>query len=275
VKPNISAEVVADSVSPTGDRLTTIVARYPRYIHAELMTHRVFSRNASSSRAIPVRKVLKAIVREPARPVFWGKNQAGMQAAGELQGWRRWVAEKLFMGARYPMVGVVWALNKLGLHKQLANRLLEPWSHITVLITATEWENFFALRLDPAAQPEMQELALQMFVARFGSEPRKLDCGEWHLPFVHEWERTAFTARECVQMSVARCARISYLAHDGQEPVAEKDFKLHDDLVGKGHMSPTEHQGTPIGRSEFVGNFRGWRQYRKTIPGEAVFKRAA
>lgn len=277
----ITAKVVCDSIGPEGVRLTTVEARYNRYIHSEFMTHRVFSRNASSSRAIPSKRIRAAVKNDPARPVFWGKNQAGMQANEELRGWRRGLAERLFMGSRHIMLLVVWALECLGLHKQLANRLLEPWSHITVVMTATEWANFFALRINKDAQPEMRALAYAIQRAMDDSIPERLLHGEWHLPYVQPWERKCYPYWKLIQLSVARCARVSYLKHDGGTSTWQEDCKLHDRLVQSGHMSPTEHQATPGDAYPYqtypyqTSNLRGWVQYRKTLPDEAVFARGA
>ena len=274
----ITAKIIKDSIGPAGVRLTTLELRYPRMIHPEFMTHRVMSRNASSSRAIPSKRIRASVAQEPAKPIYWGQNRPGMQADAELAGWRRGLAENLFMGSRFPMLGVVWALEKIGLHKQLANRLLEPWSHITVVVTATEWENFFALRCHPAAQPEMRELACAIRRAMNSSEPEYLQPGEWHLPYVTDLEKMGPTFgldhKDLIKYSVARCARVSYLTHDGQNPDPIKDIALHDRLISQGHMSPTEHQAAvPVDENyQSQSNLRGWVQYRKTLFGERVFK---
>jgi thymidylate synthase ThyX len=267
-----------------GRRITTIQVRYWRAIHSELMTHRVFSRNASSSRAIPVWKVLRQVLRDCATPVHWGANRPGMQASDELTGWRLRAAKLLWKSASIFAVAHAWAMMKVGLHKQVANRVLEPYQFISVVITSTEWENFFALRNHPDAQPEIQELALAMDEAMAMSTP----ANRWyHLPYVddHEfmelravlrkdntgwseltldWEAYAAAAK----LSAARCARVSYLTHDGERPSQEADRKLYQRLVGSMpiHASPTEHQArcssNPLERS---GNLVGWIQNRKEL----------
>ena len=162
---SISARVVADSISPSGKRITTFVLTYPRFIHAEFMTHRVFSRNAASSRAIPARKIRASVRREPALPVYWGANQAGMQAEAELKGLKLFFVKLLWLKAMYLMLLFNWLFEKLGLHKQIANRALEPWFNITVVCTSTEWSNFYHLRNHPKAQPEIKALAEAMLEA--------------------------------------------------------------------------------------------------------------
>ena len=169
----IEVKVIADSINSGGERITTMQLKYPRFIHSEFLTHRSFSRNASSSRAIPVSKMLRAVWHEPATPVYWGSNKPGMQAGAELPPFRRLASKVLWKGSGRVMCGVVWILSKLGLHKQVANRLLEPWQHIHVVVTSTEWQNFFDLRCHPDAQPEFQELAKQMRLMRNISSPVK------------------------------------------------------------------------------------------------------
>lgn len=273
---NIEAEIVADSVGPNGVRITTFSLKYPRFIHAEFMTHRVFSRNASSSRAIPVAKVLSQVWNDPAMPVYWGANQAGMQANKELQGWQRKVAEKIWRLAGKASCGVAWLMIKCNLHKQIANRLLEPWQRIHVVVTATEWDNWYLLRDHHMAQPEIKELAQKMRKAIFTSVPEYLPEGSWHLPYVTEQDRAKYQIEDLLKMSVARCARVSYLKHDGGQTTLEEDIKLHERLVGAEprHSSPAEHQAMSLSKwhkIRFIKNFRGWYQYRAKLEGEAEY----
>ena len=267
----ISARVVADSISRDGRRLTTFVLTYPRFVHAEFMTHRMFSRNAASSRAIPAKKIRRSVVMDPALPVFWGRNQAGMSADEELTGWRLAVAKFLIFGvAMRGMLFINWCLEKLGLHKQIANRYLEPWFNITVVVSATNWGNFYHLRNHAKAQPEIRELAQAMLEAQNASIPRMLGDGQWHLPFVEDYELKELGIEKALQVSVARCARVSYLNHDGRRSTFEEDLKLFQRLVAEEpkHASPAEHQGTPIDPNEASGNFLGWGQFRKLIENE-------
>lgn len=294
----ISAEVICDSISIEGKRLTTFKLRYPKFIHSEFMTHRVISRNASSSRAIPTAKLIEEVRSDALRaaPVWWGKNQPGMQAPEELDLPSRAGTQNAWSAAAYD--ATVWAerLLEIGAHKQIVNRLLEPFSHINVIATATEWDNFFGLRLHPDAQPEMRALAMEMNKAKRASNPIKLRPGQWHLPFIHEEERNeefAFQGDgnlsrspldEARAVSVARCARVSYESFDtGRKSTVEEDLKLFERLLTSGHWSPFEHQATPDSYNEgcdapiplgwqrpyLHGNFKGWCQYRKMMPNEA------
>ncbi len=274
----IEARVIKDSINWRNQRLTTFVLTYPRFIHAEIMTHRVFSRNASSSRAIPVAKMMAAIQDNPAMPVYWGKNQAGMQAAEELSdispgSWEgypclspRDTVKTIWLAGRDEELSRASRLAEAGLHKQIANRILEPWMHITVVLSGTDWDNFYWLRTDPAAQPEFRVLAEAMLEAQNASDPKSLEYGEWHLPFVSDEEQATLGLENARKASVARTARVSYNNHDGTSPDLFKDCELHDKLLTSGHNSPFEHQAMPTnGRS---GNFLGWMQYRSLIPNE-------
>lgn len=286
----IRAEVVADSASPRGVRLTTLQLRYPRFIHAEFMTHRMFSRNASSSRAIPVERLIADVLADPVYPSYWGKNRPGMQAGDECaelvaaDSFRLLARETAWDGARDQAVRFARAFAAAGYHKQVVNRLLEPFSHINVVVTATEWSNFFALRCHPAAQPEMRMLAEVMRAAMDASAPRLLRPGEWHLPYVgadlvaQDYPEPLRSSDAAIKASVARCARVSYLTQDGRESTMEEDLRLYARLVGSVplHASPTEHQATPdewsaeggYARPELHGNLVGWVQFRKTLAGE-------
>lgn len=304
----ITAKIVADSVSTAGVRLTTLQLRYPKFIHGEFMTHRVFSRNASSSRAIPVERLIKDVIDDPVYPSFWGKNQSGMQAneqcrepidfAQPITGDKGKVIERFDIqtfdvpdagwdAARNNAVELAMAFHNAGYHKQIVNRLLEPFCHINVVVTATEWSNFFALRMHKDAQPEMRLLATEMSKAIALSQPTETPVNMWHLPYVTQQEflstppdvnGLASYWAHLIKLSVARCARVSYLTQEGREPDIDEDLKLYDRLVGAVplHASPCEHQATPDHeihpdtwlRPEYHGNFRGWVQYRKTLPGE-------
>ena len=254
----MTAPVIADSANPEVQRITTLQLRYWRAIHAEFLTHRSMSRNASSSRAIPVKKMLAQVWNDPAGPEHWGVNQAGMQARGELTGWRLTAAQALWRAAGRAMCGAAWAAMKLGLHKQVANRLLEPWQFISVVVTATEWENFLALRDHPDAQPEIRTLAQDIRVAMEASAPVALQWGDWHLPYVRR-------AVSHLSSSVARCARVSYLTHDGRETSELEDWALWSRLkdANPPHMSPFEHQAQAV-QGQFA-NFSGWRSYRHLL----------
>lgn len=255
----ITAKIQADSINAeTGDRLTSFLLVYPRFIHSELMTHRVFSRNAASSRAIPVERMMRTIRENPAMPVEWGKNQKGMQASEVLSQDEEAEAVQRWFTALDDALYNVERLLELGVHKQIANRLLEPWAHMTTLVTATEWGNFFRLRAHPAAQPEFQFLAYEMLKAYLESDPETKYRQQWHLPFRHEDDR--FLDEETrIKVAVARCARTSYLTHDGEHSI-EKDIKLYDRLLQSGHMSPFEHVATP--KTGWCNNFYGWMQHR-------------
>lgn len=271
----ISANVIADSLHPTsGSRLSTFLLTYPRFIHAEFMTHRMFSRNASSSRAIPVHKQIQAVIDNPAIPIAFTKNKPGMQGGDIMTGDEHQDAVSTWLAAGEEAVWHAKRLAELEVHKQYANRIIEPWAHITVVCTATDWANFFALRIHPAAMPEMQELATQMYDAREKSTPVQRWYGNWHLPFVTDEERKELAIHDQIRVSVARCARVSYLNHEGKPTTLEEDLALHDRLLNASpiHASPAEHQALPSDWTQYVANFKGWRSYRSTLANENIRK---
>lgn len=257
----ISATIIKDSISPEGKRITTYELCYPRFIHGEVMTHRVFSRNAMSSRAVPIKKMLAQVWSNPAMPVHWGANQAGMQAKAQLTGWRLSLARGLWRSAGKVACAFAWGFSKLGLHKQVGNRILEPWQWMRTIVTATEWENFYELRAHEDAQPEFFVLAKAMQYAQAVSNPQVLEDFEWHLPFVES--KIAGDDYINCKVSAARCARVSYLTHDGRSPNLAKDLALFERLAGSRpfHASPLEHSAKP-GHTD-TGNFVGWTQFRK------------
>lgn len=261
-----SAKIVLDSVNPAGDRLTTFEISYPRFVHSELMTHRLFSRNSASSRAIPNEKLRKRVEEDPVLPIYWGQNQSGMQAGVELPSKEQLTARMLWLKARDFMLECSEELSKLGVHKQLCNRLLEPWMFITVIVTATEYENFFHLRCDPNAQPEIQKIAYMMRDLYKNSTPHVLVDAQWHTPYI-QWEERDLDMDKKLMLSVARCARVSYLTHNGKRDL-EADYKLFDRLTQNGHWSPFEHVAQALSTSTRLGNFVGWKQYRKQFSEE-------
>lgn len=264
----ISARVIADSVSPTGKRITTLVLRYHRFFHQEFLTHRMLSRNSASSRAIPVNKMLARVLSDPAIPIWWGKNQPGMVAKSELSTIHKWIAIKLWILAGMMMCVCAKIFQMIGLHKQTANRILEPWVWMETVVTATEWGHMFNLRMAPDAQVEFKQLVECIINAMNESVPVQLNPGEWHLPFVNKYEVDTYGYEDCLKLSVARCARVSLLNHDGTiDPHKDKELWTH--LKHCCHASPFEHQATPLSDPcEHSGNFIGWLQYRKSLDNE-------
>lgn len=285
----ITAKSVLSSVSPDGVRIDTLLLRYPRFIHAEFMTHRQFSRNASSSRAIPVERLIDDVECDPAMPIFWGKNQKGMQARKELTGVALELAKTAWHIALKRAIRSANSLSETGSHKQIVNRILEPFAHINVVVTATEWDNFFALRIHEDAQPEIKALAEVIRDAIDGANVQKLDYGQWHLPFVtgEESRREGGLTDPLGNLrvvSAARCARTSYKTHDGRVSTLEEDIDLGERLTKSRpfHASPFEHQAKPdmevveeaeSDHTEWLNpekhrNFTGWIQNRAIMEEE-------
>ena len=260
-----SVTIIADSISLEGDRLTTFEVVFPRIILSEFNTHRVLSRNSASSRAIPIEKMVKKVMDDPYIPTHWGQNQKGMAADLEVDAKTASLAREAWLDARDAAVDHALALYELGIHKQITNRLLEPFMWHTVIVSATDWDNFFKLRCASDAHPEIRKAALLMREAMAASEPDELEPGSWHLPLVTDEEMAEFDTEVLRKLSTGRCARVSYLTHDGKRDLAA-DLELHDRLLKSGHMSPFEHVATPIpGRHR---NFEGWAQYRTIIDGD-------
>lgn len=280
----IKASVIADSVHPeTGTRITTFELVYPRFIHSEFMTHRVFNRNASSSRAIPTAKFIEQVRNEPVMPSHWGKNQKGMQAEEELTPAE--IEDAKFIWDNAASAAAVYAeqLRRGQVHKQIVNRILEPFTHIRVVVTSTSWANFYGLRDHEDAQPEIRLLAQAMKKAHEESVPQKLKKGDWHLPYIrsvdcdnayNHCKYQRITRDEpsneeilglLLKVSAARCARASYNNFEGKPSTISDDLDLFAKLVEKQpiHASPTEHQATPMNLGEkYVNNMNPvtWEQ---------------
>lgn len=309
-----NATIVKDSVTEFGNRLTTMEWTYPRFIHAEIMTHRDRARNAASSRAIPWPKMSEKIMDDPVVPLDWPSEQRGMQGGNSIPKFMQRLAKDIWLDVRDHSVGHADMLHYIGIefrrqyveardkkafldyhgldheptdteldswseiriHKSLPNRITEPWMWITVVMTATEWTNLWRLRVHEDAEIHFQYIAGLAKKAMDESEPKLLNHGEWHLPYVDQAEidrdneGSIHLKPDWRQVSTARCARVSYLTHDGKrEPL--KDLELFEKLVtgsGFGHWSPHEHVATPATPDVRSGPYKGWLQYRKFFPGE-------
>lgn len=282
LSPILKVKLLADSVSTTGVRLTTLELTYPRFIHAELLTHRVFSRNASSSRAIPTKRAIKMIRDNPAVPASWRMNQPGMQGYEVASEETTLAAQAIWLGAMEDAIRHAEAMDELGIHKQVVNRITEPYAHIKVVLTSVYWENWDGLRRHDAADPTICALAEEIYSARTDSTPVLLHPGEWHLPYITEEELTHYGSDLCKKISAARCARVSYNNHDGTKTTLESDLNLHDKLLVDQpiHSSPAEHQARPDTKTSdekwqeghLAGNLTGWCQYRKTLANENMDK---
>lgn len=304
-KGGMSATIIADSISPDGERMTTMEIEYPRFILAELNTHRMLSKNSASSRAIPVATMHDTIRAQPAVPVFWGKNQAGMQAKEELDLPNRSMSNYIWHIAKDMALRFAHELYNQGAHKQIVNRITEPWMMMKTVISGTEWANFYHLRDHEDAQPEIRELAHTMYLAHTASIPQPLNPGEWHVPYISTNRNSdtgelhysdaagrEITADDALIISASCCAQVSYRKNDDS---LEKAQKIFNQLIYSkpAHASPVEHQATPLYHTQAVdtdveywphgvthmsangdlwsGNLRGWIQHRKLIEGEAVW----
>lgn len=257
-----SATMVKHSVTRGGSEIATLSLVYPRFVHSEFMTHRAFSRNAMSSRAVPVSKMIAQVREQPAMPIHWGANQPGMQANGEID--HQGDAVALWNLAARQAADTAERMNALGLHKQVVNRILEPFQWMRTVVTSTEWENFFSLRCNEMAEPNMRALAECMRTVLQGSKPVLRD---FHMPYFEDIEMINIEGdvhKACI-VSAARCARVSYLNHDGSAPNIEKDLALGETLRGSNHASPFEHVAFAAASDFKSRNFTGWTQYREVM----------
>jgi hypothetical protein len=264
----IRVRILADSITPRGHRLTTMLWVYPRFIHDEVLTHRMLSRNAASSRAIPVERMCAAVEAEPAEPVAWYANGKGMQSRELLDGKLAGAARSVWLHGASQAVLTARELAYIPVHKSIANRPLLPYQHSETLVSATEWPNLFAQRAHPDAQPEFAELAYQALDAYLASVPVLRQPSEWHIPFGDQMYPEAGLKGQ-IAVATARAGRLSYATHDGDFSIGA-DIGLHDRLTdpARGHWSPTEHPAEAMDDDAWYGNYRGWRQYRKTFAHE-------
>lgn len=298
-----SAKIIADSISPAGHRLTTFEAVYPRIVLAEVNTHRLLSRVSASSRAVPVEKMVRRVLEDPYVPTHWGQNQKGMQAEQDLSPEQQATARAEWLFARDSAVDHVKQMLSIGLHKQITNRLIEPFMWHPTVISATEWANWDHLRDHKAAHPDFRDLAHAMRELRLQSEPKQLSYLDWHMPYIGDadYETLIVDAPEdpsavldtLRKVSVGRCARVSSLTHEGKHDLPT-DVGLHDKMHAGGHMSPYENVARPMTPDElelfkqkqmrwepaekrwlwtgrythFLGNVQGWVTLRKMIPHE-------
>lgn len=268
---HVSATIIADSINQFGQRITTFQLTFPRIILPEFNTHRKFSRNAASTRAIPAKTSLARVRSNPFVPFYVGVNQRGMQSDSLVQ---EDVRSK-FQEEWVELMGIVadyverWTdPDGMNIHKQIACRAIEPWTFSQVVMTTTDLENFDELRNHTDAEPHIHDLAIVIKDVVSRSTPvLRTSVNDWHLPYVTDEERTSHSIPELLSFSTARCARVSYLLHDGSKTNPTKDQELHDDLVASRpiHASPTEHQAYPNPTGERCKNHDGWVQYRAII----------
>lgn len=261
-----SAEIIADSINPWGTRLTTFVLTHHRLIHSEFLTHRALSKNSSSSRAIPVEKMIAKVISDNVYPLYWGQNKKGMSADKEISEELKQIAIEIWDEARLDAIAHARRLVELGIHKQVVNRLLEPFSSITVVCSGTEFQNFFEQRCDRNAQPEIQALANKMKAAYESNKPKECEVGQWHMPFIKPLEDSDLDPERVLQVAVGRCARVSYLTHDGIR-APQEDVNLCDRLWNSKpkHLSPFEHVARVAPWKTKCDNFDEWASLRHEL----------
>jgi hypothetical protein len=266
-KITVSLITYSESID-TQKRIATFVLRIPKFLWGHIISHRALSRNSASSRAIPAKRIRRSVLRDPFLPVYFGENKAGMQSGKPLHGLKLLLAKKVWLWSRYLPVFFHYLGEKIGIHKEVVNRLIEPWLMVDIIITTTEWSNFLSLRTNEAAQPEIRYVAERISVLLREKIPTPVASGEWHLPFILDTENN-LDLKIKKKISAARCARVSYSLFDGKTSDISSDLKLCEKLSSFGHWSPFEHVAQALNIPERVGNFIGWKQYRKEFDSES------
>lgn len=289
---DITATIIQRSkCALTGKEIITFELFYPRMVHAELLTHKMLNKNSASSRAIPIAKVVEMVRSDMAVPSHWGKNQAGMQAREELTGWELEAVKGLWCDAALAAADISEAMDKLGAHKQVANRVTEPFQWMKVVLTYTEGKNWYWLRDHEDADPTIAELARKMWLAVEASTPFEIYPGEWHVPYVNrmrtagglqyltevhiaddEYETQILTTEDALAVSASCCAQVSYRTLDTG---LSKARMIYGRLVGSEpvHASPFEHQASPMKYATVCKDamFEGWEEGITHVDREGKF----
>lgn len=286
----VSAKVIADSKF-RDTRLITLEVEMHRFILPEFNTHRMISRNFQSSRAVPVEKMIEQVRNNPAMPVNWGKNQPGMQAKEELEGFELGRSKARWMQAAINAADMAEDMAFYNCHKQIVNRILEPFMWTKGVVTATErdWNNFFKLRLHKDAQPEIYALAEKIKEAIDSSQPIQLKEGEWHIPYVNSADigdsqcffindedeySHMISLPSAIKVGASCTAQVSYRRLDDSLEKAEKVYGMLNLPVDgvypedPPHFSPTEHIAKACDTALVMsGNFQcnDFTQYRKVL----------
>jgi hypothetical protein len=274
-----TAKVIADTVNPRckSARIITFEVYAPRYLLAEVNTHGVLAKSAASSRAIPVAKRISMVQREPFVPDSFGKNRPGMQSTEALDAATQEQAKKIWADAIEDALEHAERLKGLDAHKQFANRVLEPYTYYSGVLTATEWDNFWWLRVSEDADPGFKVLARKMKEACDASDPEPSD---YHLPYITQDEINSDIPRSTLlRVSAARCARVSYVSLEtGKLSTLDEDLDLIAKLTKPtgAHLSPFDHPAMAdrlITRNdelfwrnpELHGRFWGWVPFRNEL----------
>jgi hypothetical protein len=280
--------VIADSLTnaAAAPRLSTYIVRYPRYVHAEALRHRVISRNAASSRARSVKSTLREVMTNPVIPLFT-VNQKGMGGKFASPEIREALIKEWLLARDKDVTSVLSMLinpsiregktdtevandyealladyyangydtegnpkaGYLSAHKQQFNRIIEAYSVFEEVITASYWDNFLSLRDHEDAQPEIRAVAVLVKAALDRSTPVKR---ELHLPFIAEADYPASdadwetTVKPVFLRSSAEAAQISYNDKSSSSK-STATAELGARLFESRHLSPFEHPAIASG----------------------------
>lgn len=296
----VDVKLLQHSCSPDGISMYSFEVEIPRIILAEWNTHGMLNTNAQSSRAVPTKKLIEEVRRNPYMPSYWGRNQKGMQAYEECNEPVKGDSREAFWDICVQTNCVfAEAFEEAGYHKQIANRVIEPYSHTKLVVSGTEWNNFFNLRIHKDAEPNIREMAVQIYKLIHQSQGEYINNGEWHLPYISRYrqegrmkylfDQQEVSLEEALRISLACVAQVSYRTLNTDPEIIER---IHNNLFPSNgdpiHGSPAQHLATPFKEIQCKGDWqegethrdrdgyswsaqlRGWCQYRKLIPNENV-----
>ena len=253
----MEVKVLLDSVNPyTNVRLTTLHCVYPQFIHQQVLTHRMFSRNSSSLRAISFDRADSEF--DTVYPT-WTLEKKGMQGPLVEDFKTKLMADCIVDEMDNFVSSRCARLEELGIHHQDINNYLRPFQNIHTVITATDFENFFQQRLHESTKPDMQRLAQLIYDALEESKPEETI---WHTPLISDLLESTYTNKQLELISAARLARISYFKWQ-DDP--QKDLELAKKLIENNHPSPFEHIAFAQQDNEYYGNFKSWKQLRHIL----------
>jgi thymidylate synthase ThyX len=299
----ITSKIIAASKHfHTNKSIVTYEITIPRIILSEFNKHRQLSNNSSSSRAVPISKNIEYVLNNTFIPTYWGANKQGMSADVEITIFKQKISKFLWYSLRNVSILFAKTYEMLGVHKQITNRLLELFTYQKLVVTATDWDNFFWLRNHKDAQPEFKKLAELMLKDYEKIIPEILYEGEWHTPYVdhirdnnNELQYVVngeiVDLETALKISTACCAQISYRNNDNSIEKANKIFTMlnldNSDVDSRAHSVCAEHQATPIYNTTLQGkgithmnkngklcsgNFEDWIQHRHLFKNESCKK---
>jgi len=259
MKKNVT--VLADSIAKNGCRLTTLLFhRFPKVLLAELNTHALVRRSVASARAIPVKKYVEMVRKDPYIPQ-WTSAQSGMTGGDNLSSDEKNYLTTIYLQEMDRACQMALRMHyDLKVAKQDANRLLDQYVRVPVVATSTDWGTVFVLRDSHLAQPEFAAQAHGARIAMAHSIPVELQLTDWHIAWAHKADE-GLELNDLLSLNAARSARTSYNNQDG--PITlDKANEMSHNLEKDGHTVPFEHAAKPSKNADRFGTYRGWLSHR-------------